>query len=253
MRLFEINYPTASSDPRATDIEFEQYEHTWQKIQTLCSDALASYVQNNIGIWKGFDRMVCNDVIFTDPTASARKSKNTSNYYTLLLDNLPLWQAYPKRSRSLICSSSENVAQKYSMFSTPYLILPFNGAKIGVCPKSDIWASFKHWRYLPEINDTLARLHISEQSYAAMIEDIYNHSDSLAMSLNIPALATAATTRDIINIFNDVMDPFSNNFELITTSDLSGLDDSRECWTSSSAYMIKRNSKFMLKYLEGLF
>jgi len=66
-----------------------------------------------------------------------RKSKNTTNTYTLWLNNHPTWEQYP--NRNVICSLSSHVAGKYG---TTYIILPKNGTKIGVCPERDFWLSF---------------------------------------------------------------------------------------------------------------
>lgn len=64
-----------------------------------------------------------------------RKSAYTSNFYTMLMNNLPSWEDYPKRQH--ICT---NVPFNYH--GNNYRVIPFNGAKIGVCPGNDIQASF---------------------------------------------------------------------------------------------------------------
>ena len=67
-----------------------------------------------------------------------RKSANTENYYTLLIDNTKLWDKYPKRSRSFICS---NYNSGYG--SSLYYVIPYDGTKMGVCPDADIWNGFE--------------------------------------------------------------------------------------------------------------
>lgn len=74
-----------------------------------------------------------------DPSSMIRTSRNTRNYYTLLLDNLSSWSKYPKRSESIICSNDINGA---SSFGTPYLVIPYDNAKWGVCHFNDLWFSF---------------------------------------------------------------------------------------------------------------
>lgn len=74
---------------------------------------------------------------------SLRKSENTSNIYTRLLsDILPSWSKYPKRNKSFICTSNYSKASGYDKNGGLYIILPENGAKIGICPEDDIWDSF---------------------------------------------------------------------------------------------------------------
>ena len=247
MRLNEI-----INDPRSLAIDPNQYEKTWKNIEDRCSEAVQAYIQHGIGLWKGFNYQVNDDVIITTPAAVERKSRNTTNYYTVLLDNLPVWQQYPKRSRSLICANTKEHANQYSLPGVPYLILPFNGAKIGVCPESDIWTSFKHWQTLLALTSVLNNAHIAVNSYQAMISDILDNSVKLAETLYIPELAAAATNADVINIFSEILDPETNNFDLINISNLRRFKNSRrECWTSDNAYMIRQNSKFMKQHLPG--
>lgn len=59
-----------------------------------------------------------------------------SNHYTLLMNNLPSWSEYPKRTH--ICS---NVYFRFNQ--NVFRVIPFNGAKIGICPNDDIQAPFE--------------------------------------------------------------------------------------------------------------
>jgi len=79
-------------------------------------------------------------VAYIDPTkGKPRKSRNTTNEYTLLIDNLPEWKKFPKRSKSLICTTNPNDTENYG---STKLILPKNGAKLGICSSDDFWDSF---------------------------------------------------------------------------------------------------------------
>lgn len=69
-----------------------------------------------------------------------RVSANTINYYTIWMDNHPDWSSYPKRSKSLICSTSIRTASGYG--GDVFLVFPADSNKIGVCPESDLWYSF---------------------------------------------------------------------------------------------------------------
>lgn len=68
-----------------------------------------------------------------DPKKIERKSANTDNYYTYIIDNSKDWEKFPKRKNSLICSVSNNGVWR---------VIPFDNAKFGICPKSDLWNSF---------------------------------------------------------------------------------------------------------------
>lgn len=77
-----------------------------------------------------------------DPSKTARRSQNTSNYYTEILDNHPNMQEFPKRSRSFICSTSQQTAGNFSSARHPentLVLIPFNGTKIGVVGEIDLW------------------------------------------------------------------------------------------------------------------
>lgn len=81
-------------------------------------------------------------VAFTvDTSATQRKSTNTYNFYTEIFDSHPKMKAYPKRSRSFICTTSRKTAADYASHDGTGLwrIIPFDSAKIGIVGKPDIW------------------------------------------------------------------------------------------------------------------
>lgn len=79
-----------------------------------------------------------------DTTGTNRRSKNGSNWYTLILDNHPEYKDFPKRSESLICSGEEYYASLYgankdTKETNVYLVVPTNTAKIATINYIDIW------------------------------------------------------------------------------------------------------------------
>ena len=58
-----------------------------------------------------------------------RRSRNTSNFYTLFMNHDPLWKEYP--ARDIICSSNK----------TTFIVIPPNDTKIGICIDRDMWYS----------------------------------------------------------------------------------------------------------------
>lgn len=95
----------------------------------------------NRQIWRGTSASFKSGVGIADPNQHERTSTGKKgNHHTLFLNNLKNWSYYPKRSRSLICSMDRDVASAYG---TPYVVIPFDGASIGIAPKDDIWYSFK--------------------------------------------------------------------------------------------------------------
>lgn len=76
---------------------------------------------------------------FVEPSQFTRRSSNTKNYYTFIVDNSEKWSKYPGRSKSLICSTSAMTADG---FGDPYIIFFEHGSKLGVAPNLDFWHSF---------------------------------------------------------------------------------------------------------------
>lgn len=69
-------------------------------------------------------------------------SSKFNNYISFILDNSDKWKAYPKRTSAIMFSDSSNVAGMYGI--ALYYIFPPNNAKIGICPRSDLWNSFRY-------------------------------------------------------------------------------------------------------------
>ena len=80
-----------------------------------------------------------DEIFLIDPKEFDRKSAYTTNYYTYLVDNSPLWKEYPKRTNSLICNSysaQEDYGQEYR-------VVPVNKkSNWGVCDAHDFWWAF---------------------------------------------------------------------------------------------------------------
>ena len=124
-----------------------------QTIYTNCSDAVKSNLNMFRGMPSGFKYLHGSarfDIL--------RRSANTSNYTTLIIDNDPAWMEYPKRSKSYICTTSQNTADAYGSI---YKVYPYNGANIGICGSTDLWFSFKKLHgtdvaHINRLNSTLA-------------------------------------------------------------------------------------------------
>jgi len=94
-----------------------------------------------------------------NPKIEKRKSRNTANFYTLMMENLSQWRKFPKRSNSLICTTDYYKAR---MYGTAYRVIPIDlNAKFGVCPEEDIWESFERKELF--IGDVWKLISISEK------------------------------------------------------------------------------------------
>ena len=95
-----------------------------------------------------------------------RKSANTYNYYTLIINNSPDWKYFPKRE--IICTTESAFAEGYG---NVYRVYPKNGAKIGICPEDDIWGS-KFGFYNELVNIIFEHFHLGKMA-GVNIEENY--------------------------------------------------------------------------------
>ena len=107
-------------------------------IKTECGNTISKI--NNIPIYRGADFKNSNFFVGSSAAGTDRKSANTQNYYTLIVDNDPRWKEYPKRGKSFICSTASYIADAYGVIG---LVIPFDNANVGICPEEDYWLSFK--------------------------------------------------------------------------------------------------------------
>ena len=107
-----------------------------------------------------------------DPsTSDERRSANTSNHTTLLMDNLPKWKKYPKRSQSLICSTDHLNASSYGEL---YYVYPTDKCDIGIVPTTDVWDAFQTmWgQDIPTFNRKMKSHNIPDDSWAKMKSEL---------------------------------------------------------------------------------
>jgi hypothetical protein len=96
-------------------------------------------------------------MLFVQPSKHERQSAHTElNYYTLLFDNLPSWKSYPKRSKSLVCTTDDGAADNYGRV---YRVFFKTGSKIGICPERDLWECFSdHFDTMDTFNHILENI-----------------------------------------------------------------------------------------------
>lgn len=97
-------------------------------------------------------RKINQNVYLINPSEHHRRSIDTDNIYTLIIDNSELWEDYPKRSESIICSTSHRYA---SMFGEVYRVIPIKqNAEFGICDTRDIFEAFVGLKYINDNIDT---------------------------------------------------------------------------------------------------
>jgi len=111
------------------------------EIKKNCWNNYKFFLKKREWVFRGIRRKSDAYLKIDSNTGTPRVSANTPrNYYTLLMDNLSSWKKYPLRSRSIICSTSDEYAEDYG---TLYVVIPYDDANVGIASDEDIWDSFK--------------------------------------------------------------------------------------------------------------
>ena len=167
-----------------------------------------------------------------------RKSANTTNHYTKIIDHNLKGTDYPLRSKSIICTNDYDYARNYSAVN-PYVIIPFDGVKIGVCPTDDMWLTKVKFDMT-----TMDAIGLNELYDLVGVKD-----DSFETIVNGIEKAIKDEKGSISDLFTDdksvkeqLEDAYSIEnlgFRLIENKDISKLKDSRECWIGGSCLAIE--------------
>jgi hypothetical protein len=138
-----ITEAAAGKNPMYVDVDVEK---AVALLNAHCKNALWMLKENK-PIWRG-DRKVKfpkSGFKVVDTEATERRSQNTSNYYTVILDNHPDRKQFPKRSRSFIASTDKSYASDYAGggygAGSLFAVIPVDDAKIGVVNKDDMWST----------------------------------------------------------------------------------------------------------------
>jgi len=123
---------------------------------------------------------------YIDPKQSERvpgggTSVVSSKHHILLMDNLPSWSEFPKRSKSIIGVTMEDPRSLFG--SERFLVIPFDGAKFGVAPSADLWScdvviQGRRFSFDNSFSNMLLNNEISDKSYSEMMSDLQKLYDS---------------------------------------------------------------------------
>ena len=77
------------------------------------------------------------DFKIVDPSTGERTSRDSNNLYQLMFDASESLADYPKRSKSLICSTGYDVA---TLYGDVYAVFPHDGTKVAIAATSDLFS-----------------------------------------------------------------------------------------------------------------
>lgn len=187
-----------------------------------------------------------NDFLFFDGGIEPRISRNTLNYYTLVINNHPSWKKFPKRE--LICSggSGARALAHGAGRTNKYQVFPYDGAKIGICSEDDIWQSFKNIQKAgfidaSEFNEWLYdKFNLPDDTWIGFIEE----TDTIEF--------VSKYGDTLYDYIIGMLDPKQNGFKLQTISRYNvKQEENVEVWTDSKCVLIGMGVvNSMMKWIE---
>ena len=223
-----------------------------EKYKTAIDFAIEKF-KKGIAIYRGSrsSKMYSNEkIIYSNPTlrVTDRKSSNTYNYYSLWMDNNPQWSSFPKRSKSLICSTDILTADSYGK---PKIVVPLINCTIGICPEHDLWYSFAKVNSLLKLSTWLYD-HFTIQwrnqdnenlTYPELIQKLKDTRPDFTMDHWYKDLEDLlkkyGNAEDVLDI---ILNPSENNFMLTTWSQFNKRPDENEdgfeVWLSAPCLLI---------------
>jgi hypothetical protein len=109
-----------------------------------------------------------------------------SKHHTLLMDNLPSWEGFCKRTESIIFISEPLLTSSFGRHY--YFVIPYDNANFSIAPGMDLWASgadifidddsddvpsdFFNYKFDSIFSESMMDYSISDKSYDDMIFDL---------------------------------------------------------------------------------
>lgn len=190
-------------------------EEAIEYLKRNCSDAMKTFTTP---IVRG-DSTISDDFTIVTGEDGGRASRNTSNHYSVIMDEFLPKLGYPRRQASIICASYE--AKEYAAeYGHIFAVFPINGAPIGVTESYDLWNtkikigdykySTQHWNSL--FNDA----DISSKSFPALVRDLEKFRDTVEPTRFTSSLKEAL--RGVTDIAGELKYAYTQPFSLTTTA-----------------------------------
>lgn len=235
-----------------------------------CSHAMSIF-SHDTAIFRG-DRMndsagkMCS--IISTANSRRKSAGGIGNYYTEILDNIPSMKDFPKRSRSLICSTKFADAEQYG--TEVYVIVPFDTAKVGIVGKHDIWEVyvelFGHHLPINHVNDFFKEMGIKDdwEDFEKFSDELKSgDEDAKSAFLNLPELKRVFSKEelekeyerckdDFIGVLNDVYSPEKTGMQWCYAADLKKHDlvQRTELWIEGDVVSLSYDA--FIKAIEDL-
>jgi len=250
---------------------------TYKAFKAQADHSYSTALSGKLPLFKGitWDKEL-SDYLLVAPITFMRTSKTASkngNTYNILLNNLPSWQNFPLRQKSLIATTSLSTAKSFSVpfpaqgltFGRTYRVLPKNMSTVVISPKSDIWYCFDDsLKQELEIDNTISlkqfNRYIAEIATALGFDNSFDKNWPLFNDFITALLKANCSSRkhlskiarklfdrlkdnktDILGYLDRVLGPTKNDFRArvySAHSNLRGLPDN-EVWTDSCCLLVE--------------
>jgi len=238
-REYSNNRTKSISDEEATKL-----------INNNCKKNIKRLFEGNIKLFRGIETGPKRCGLVDSNSGSPRKSANTFNYMTLLMDNLPSWNGWPKRSKSIICSTDLESTDGYGSYI--YYVIPYDNAKIGVCSDYDLWQSFKYGlnhsvrSFNNQLYDLLNNNGLDDQDddYKTLIktlEELVDINSNGHSSIIMEFFGDDSS--NVLNHINQLFDPKKNGFKM----GIEHLQHDKEVWIQGKSILINEQTNDFIK------
>ena len=221
-----------------------------EKTKELYRENCQEHSFNNTQIYRGVSGQ--SEFYYLNPSENERSSPSSAGYYSLIMDNSGFWSGYPKRSKSIICSTSQSYA---SSFGTPYLVVPYDNSNFGVCSDDDIWRSFDFSEFgeigdlmdfdnhLNKISEKILNEKLNTTDFkkfrSQIIEigrKVVNNSE---FSSTLLEKYLNSSADDLLFYIERLLDPEKNGFKVKEYTSNFNLFGNREVWSDGEFLLIQ--------------
>jgi len=126
-----------NDDPDMEELNLEK-ESLLKLLESKYSEAF-DLLKQGVSIRRSFSTKYEKPFIQKPVERVSQSCEEVGNFYTLMIDNDPSFEGFPKRSRSFICHAGLLKGQRGFMAKTSYYVFPENGTRVGICDSDDIW------------------------------------------------------------------------------------------------------------------
>lgn len=209
-------------------------------IATRCKQALRMYREGRI-IYRSSEQFTKPWGI-VEPARFKRTSRYTRNYYTTMIDNMEQWSKYPKRSKSLIGASDSRRADNH--VGKTYMMFPVDGTVLGVCPRDDLWDSFRGLQ-ADSFNTVLGaafKSYLNEKPSGdwSELQAQMKRFDSVYDDEENNRFFNSFYRGDMYQACADYLDPVSNDFRIKKIGDV--LPENKEVWWSTKTVLVENSA-----------